>query len=561
MKTGTAEFRIKFICTSLVGLTVACVISACGGGGDNSAPAPSSATPQGTATIALTDAPGLEFDHVYVTVQDVWFHTSDAAGPHEAGWLKFPLPAPVTLDLAQLTNGALNNVFSNLTLPVGNYQQIRLFTAPTVGALTASAQALGLANNNQVVYNTNATAPLHIAGYEHGLNLIGSFAITQSTPMKIAVDFDLSHDVVKFLRGSTPEFILKPRLHYFDLNTAGAIIGKLNPSAFQSSTNPNGGYNLVIKAEELSKDGTYHVVTRATAVKPDGSFVLYPLPANKDGTARNYDVMIRGRNVETYLIKAVPVKGGTDPKTSPTTLTSTPINLALGNEYGANLQPALNPTGGWVNFYQTLPINGEVPYEIRVRHTNPFTGVFTNAEALSNGNLHWATYNNGQDVTFASGAAKEGAGSFGAVADAPYFSRAAAVTVAPPSTPGTTVLFNPGTLPPAKGVAADSISGNFVVPTKFQGFGLDTAYVLVVRNGAIVDVVNVSSQVKANGGQYSIGNIPGGTASTPLKGAFYTLYAVAWNSAKPASGAVHGTASSIADLRSGNATNITVTLK
>ena len=461
----------------------ALILAACGGAGGGSASTTAGAQSAGTVSVALTDAPGLEYDHVWVTVRDIWFHTSDAAGPNDAGWLKFPLAAPVTVDLATLTNGAMATVFNNLSLPAGNYQQIRVLLEPTLGPLTASAKVLGLNENNEVVYNGTANAPLHIAGFEHGLALIGNFTVSSTAPLSLAVDFDLDHDIVKFLRGSRPEFILKPRLRYFDLTNAGAIIGKIDPSVFQSASNANGGYNFVIKAEEPSSDGTYHVVPRATTVKPDGSFVLYPVPANKNGSARNYDVLIRGRNIETHVIKTVPVMPNSSPTSNPTTLTATPIKLTTGTEYNANLSPALNPTGGWSNFYQTVPVTGEVPYEVRFRHTNPFTGQFTDPIALSLGNLFWANYNAGLDVTFTAGAPVEGAGKFTAVADAPFFARGSGVAVAPPAVSGSVSTFAPGALSTVPGVSPNSVSGNLVVPAKYQGFGLDTGYLIAVRDG------------------------------------------------------------------------------
>jgi len=76
---------------------------ACGGGGGG-APA------TGGATVSLTDAPG-DYDHVYVTVRDIWFHSSDAAGPDDGGWRRYPLAAPVTVDLLTLSNGVVGSPY------------------------------------------------------------------------------------------------------------------------------------------------------------------------------------------------------------------------------------------------------------------------------------------------------------------------------------------------------------------------------------------------------------------------------------------------------------------
>ncbi len=91
---------------------LAIALQACSGGesGGNNAVT-------GVATVSLTDAPG-DFDHVWITVKDIWFHTSDAAGPGEGGWLKYPLDAPKTVDLLTLSKGTVGApVWGNITLP------------------------------------------------------------------------------------------------------------------------------------------------------------------------------------------------------------------------------------------------------------------------------------------------------------------------------------------------------------------------------------------------------------------------------------------------------------
>ena len=189
-------------------------LQACGGSGSGGG-----STPTGTVQLSLTDAPG-EFDHVYITVKDVWFHTSDAADPRAGDWLKYPLPSPITLDLLSLANGAMQSLWNNIQLPVGNYQQIRLFLVPT---LTANPP-VGHQYFNEIVAGSS-TYPLHIPDAAHGIRLAGAFSITAGGTLRLAIDFDAGHDIVEFHEGS--DYVLKPRLNYFDLDDAGAIVGKL----------------------------------------------------------------------------------------------------------------------------------------------------------------------------------------------------------------------------------------------------------------------------------------------------------------------------------------------
>jgi hypothetical protein len=92
----------------VLALLLASILTGCGGG--NSTPA------AGTANVSLTDGPGDDYDHVWVTVKAISFHTdaNQVWNSSDATWQTTTLTAPVTLDLASLTNGALNHVFAGI---------------------------------------------------------------------------------------------------------------------------------------------------------------------------------------------------------------------------------------------------------------------------------------------------------------------------------------------------------------------------------------------------------------------------------------------------------------
>ena len=187
------------------------------------------------------------------------------------------------------------------------------------------------------------------------------------------------------------------KIDYFDLDRAGAITGTLAAPggiAFANYT----GKNFVIKAEQSNAAGTYRVVRRATTIRPDGTFTLYPLPIFGNATTARYDIVIRGRNVETCVVNQVPAHKGTVPATG--TSLGPPVSLTTGNEYVSSV--TISPTGAWTEYYQTLNLPGEIPYEIRFRHANPFTGSFFEPLQLSSGPLHVGNWSNGGAVTFAS---------------------------------------------------------------------------------------------------------------------------------------------------------------
>ena len=344
------------------------LLAACGGGGDSAQ--------TGTAVLSLTDAPGDEiaFDNVLVTVKAVWFHTSDAAGEGDGGWLRYPLAAPKTVDLARLTDGAISQIL-NQTLPVGHYQQIRILLAATEDNTYLSPY------NNEAIVGGIPYA-LRVPDADHGIRLAGSFQVVDGGTLNLAIDFDIGHDVVPFQNSGNGnrEFLLKPRLRYFDLDNVGSITGKIDAATRAA------GYFFVFKAEQLEAgpgmDNTWHV-RRFTTVGFQGDNTAFKLSLLRPGT---YDVVMRGRNVDTVIVRGVPVVKGANTDLGPA------IEMPTGSgEFFANTK--VNPTGSWVNFYQTLDNNAagtpvEYPYEIRYRHINPFTGSFFDNIALSNGPIH-----------------------------------------------------------------------------------------------------------------------------------------------------------------------------
>lgn len=509
------------------------ILHACGGGGGGGG-----VTATGVATVSLTDAPG-DYEHVYITVQNIWFHTSDIAGPDDSGWQRYPLFTPVTIDLIALSNGVISSpIWDNITLQVGNYQQIRLVLTGTEDALTASAFGAGLKYNNEVRIAGDTTHyPLRIPDVHHGIRLAGTFQITNGGMLRLAIDFDAGHDVVDIQRNNATEYILKPKLAYCDLDDAGAIVGSIDPVSAATTTTSS---HFVIKAEQVNDPSNpqYHVIKRWTSVNPsNGKFVLYPL---KPGT---YDIVLRGLGYQTVIAKGVPVTRGTTP------ITAMPISMitmttATNPDYtvGATIT---SPTGAWVNFYQTLQGVGELPYEIRFRHFNPITGQFTGFK-LSADPVWVGTYSGGAISGLTTTTPQEGLGGFSAVADAILYDRMAASQ--PVSSGTTTVSFTTPLTPTAPAVSR-SFNGTIKLPPMNV---MTNGILFAVHDGMIVNTMSVSSQMSGGGGgAYTMDNLPGGTPATPLPGAFYGVEALGWSTTALGIGIPR-----VADLRTGNDTGV-----
>ncbi|CAG0978579.1 hypothetical protein ANAEL_01602 [Anaerolineales bacterium] len=408
---------------TLCGVVIlALLLAGCGGGGGGGGSASSST---GVVKVSLTDAPTTELDHVWITVKEIRFHMSGSCeDPDDGGWLRYALPAPVTLDLAALNNGTWDTLWSGLALPVGNYQQIRLILAGTNDPLTPSADVKGLLYNNQV-YDNGSPYPLVIPAAKNGIKLIGSFNVTSATPLHIVIDFDVTHDVVETGSG---KYILKPRLKYFLVSTpeTGAIVGTLlrpDGTPFANYT----GVNAIIKAEAPetidfpTSSTTVMGIKRATSVRPDGTFVLYPLPADT-----TYDLVIQGNGIRTMILRDVPA----DPGTAKVTPSMFDIELRIGHQppylvsgqvVNADSDPYEPVFGASVGFYQTLPYPGEIPYLIRFRHVNPLFGTFGDFP-LPYGKLLVGTYDPEALIqSFDAVEPLEGPDSYSAYAAAPFF--------------------------------------------------------------------------------------------------------------------------------------------
>lgn len=516
-------------------LILAGVLSGCGGGGGTS----SSST--GTVNVKLTDGPGDDYDHVWVTVKAIAFHTDPnlAWSSSDSTWQKTTLAVPVTLDLASLSNGALNNVFSGMSLPQGSYKQIRLFLAGFDDALTASASAVPLTYNDQVDYtDTTGTVhhvPLEIAYPTQGIQLNGNFNVTAGGTLNLALDFDLEHDLVRMTHGTDVSFTMKPDLRYFDLDQAGAIVGKVDPAQLCTTTvQPTCGYNLIVKAEVLPAGGSRHVDVRATRVKSDGTFVLYPLPSGM-----TYDVLIRGRNIETMLVKGVTAPAGSTPASGAAALqaaSAIPVTVNSAESFANfSINSPLAPTSGFAIFQQTLPGATEVPYEVRWGNTNPFTGRLEGPIALSTGVLHVASYNAGNTLTFSSVTPQEAAGGFTvATRGLPlaYYNLSSPQRIATSTanTAASPLLFAPPLPTLTSNVVAGTVSGTI---TQATAGTYDSGYLVLSRFANIVNTVNIGSALAANTSIPFSVTLPAGTAGATVPGAYYYGYVIAWNSAHP----------------------------
>jgi Domain of unknown function (DUF4382) len=328
--------------------TLGCLLAACSAKSD----------------VSLTGNTPSQYSHVWITVQEVDFNGSATAGPNDGGWLKFPLSAPVTVDLVAQNGGNLADITGNLRLTPSTYKQVRLIPMDATSPLTTSAQNSGALYNSEADYvdssGTTHQLPLEMLSPVVGLGIatslkvpfgsvgaalgglssssssntapeftpstptagtfassadttattgtglgIGSTGSTSNqTPNSYVVFFDGTTDLVPFNYATGASGILfSQHGTAYDLSQSAGISGQLTLTNITTST--SGLPAIQVSAEQLSADGSRYEVVSTTTVGADGTFQLYPLSADTNGVY--YDVVIHGPGIATIIIKNIQV--------------------------------------------------------------------------------------------------------------------------------------------------------------------------------------------------------------------------------------------------------------
>jgi hypothetical protein len=337
--------------------------------------------------VAVTGSTPVQFTHVFITAQAVWFNTNKGANPDDSGWAKFQLKNPVTIDLVQQSNGTLGQIASDLRVAPGTYNSILLLPVDPNTPLTASAQALSASYNQEADFaiatsTTTQQVELTIPNPEKGIVVSGTLKVpvgkasktgiglggtsgttnaatnvfgspttitpttttsttssttnNNTTTVSFGINFDANRDLHFFTYpkvGTTTTtstgVLLSANPTASDLSTTGGISGTLSLTNITNvSTNPS-------IANSLS--GRTAIFASAESLSADGTHhvIVASAPVTSDGTftiyplpsnSKNptaYDVVIHGPNIATIVIKNVSVT------------TTTPSLTAAANTTGA----------------------------------------------------------------------------------------------------------------------------------------------------------------------------------------------------------------------------------
>jgi hypothetical protein len=386
--------------------------------------------------------------------------------------------------------------------------------------------------------------------------------VTGGGSVKLALDFNLNDDVVKVSPGGVTEFILKPRLGYFDMGGVGSVQGTVS--------SPNLPASLIeVKAEQVKSGTNYRIVRRTTSVDSStGQFTLYPLPVFGNATTATYDIVLRGRNVQTSIITGVKVHKGTTPASGATDLET--IAMQTGAEFTAQLGSAMHPTGAWLTFYQTIAGDPAL-YEVRYRHLDPYTGIFGLPIELSTGPIRVAHYSPGSSPVFTPD--NTSAGTYSAIADVSELYARGAVLNGISGSAGTTVQISAANAPQIESSASSgqircvfdmSLLGTGTGPGMGMGNKIANptkGQVFVTLGGMIIDSLGdltgdttVNAAMQAGGGANNsivVTNIPSNVTE-----AVYGIYVYGWGKGYTVAGKVLGV-----DLKKGVSSSATINLK
>ncbi len=539
-------------------------------------------------TVEATSSTPANVADFYVTVTGLAFHPSATARASDAGWVQVTLTQPMTVDLVD-PGRARPTLVAAANMPGGTYRQMRLVMAGRDDALASSATALGLTYNAQATYTdalgATYTVPVEFAVPSPSLsvatNLVlapGSGALTSSgtTNQPTEVTLDTWFDALRHLHfvsyGTQRAGLYSAPVAAYDATTVGGIKGTVSLATLAAGVR-TGAQGIVATAEQLAADGSRQVALGSATVQPDGSFLIYPLPAGSAST--QYDVVIHGPGIEPIVMRAVPVVAGV-PSTA-TIVSSAALVPVVAPTYQVNTGSISTsaagvvttagsssnytlPAAADVDFYQTLWFSS-APYLIDSAALNPFTRQFDADWVLSAGDVQVGSYNAGGAIAFTSRSPVQGQGGYLLASRAPLRDPGLLDTriVAPLRGQTLTVLPSPPL------TASGSTRGILPVTLSQATAGrYDTGLLVVSRGGVIVDTVDLTAAFAAAGpgGRFTVGviGLPVGTPSAPYLAAQYDIVARVWSSRAPATTLTFASLSTTLDLSSQVPTGVVLAL-
>ena len=265
------------------------VVIGCGGGGYSMSMTTSPST--GTVTVSISDPPSCKnpngsFEHVFITIRSVQAHTSASATDNTSGWQELaPQLASQSMQIDLFSAAQTNCVLAQLgsaSLPVGNYQQIRLLlVSNSPGASDALPSTNACAGNgyNCVVLTDNSIHELDFSSQANtGLKIPpgqivgGPLQVSAGQSVDLNIDFNACASIVQEGNG---RYRLKPVLTAGQISPNNSGIGG---QIVDSVTKLPIAGTVLVAIEQPDSTGIDRVIMEAAA-DSSGNFRFCPLPS------------------------------------------------------------------------------------------------------------------------------------------------------------------------------------------------------------------------------------------------------------------------------------------
>ena len=253
---------------------------------------------QATITVSLSDPPSCmppngQFTHVFITVRSVEAHTSASATDSTPGWQELApqlANAPMQIDLfSKPQTTCILAQLGSASLPVGNYQQIRLLlesNTPAAGAAVPSPNACAGNGFNCVVLSDSSIHELELGSQDNtGLKIPpgqivgGPLQVSAGQSIDLNIDFNACASIVQQGNGV---FRLKPTL---TAGQVGANASGIGGQVVDSETKAPIAGQVLVAIEQPDTTGTDQIVMQSAA-DANGNFRFCPLPAG------SFDVVV-----------------------------------------------------------------------------------------------------------------------------------------------------------------------------------------------------------------------------------------------------------------------------
>lgn len=189
------------------------LVSACGGGSSSDTVTHPPQPQTGTMTVSITDDPWHDMESMVIRITGMDFghsngdvHSFDISG------------GPVDVDMMQLQNGVSHGLMSDVEMPVGDYEWMRL----RLDVGQSYMQERGTGGHHGFGMGPNAT---------NGLEVHEQFQIGAGLHSEFMLDFDLRQGVRHSHRGMMgDQYELHSALRLIHMHEAGGLSGMVDPA-------------------------------------------------------------------------------------------------------------------------------------------------------------------------------------------------------------------------------------------------------------------------------------------------------------------------------------------